>query len=838
MISSILKSVLGTSNQRFIKSLQKTVDKINSYSDDYKNLKDNEIKNKTQEFKKRFKDGQSLDDILPEAFALVREASVRAIGLRHYDVQLVGGIILHQGKIAEMQTGEGKTLVATLPVYLNCLTGDSVHLVTVNEYLAKRDAEWMGKIYELLGLTTGIIIPNMTDEDKKQAYSCDVVYGTNNEFGFDFLRDNLKLSLDEMVQKKHSFAIVDEVDSILIDEARTPLIISGPSEDSSELYKVVNNIVCNFDKKYIDIDEKSKNATLTEDGMSEMEKLISSASLMQEGSLYDNQNIHILHHINQSIKAHFVYVCEKDYIVEDGQIIIIDEFSGRKMQGRRYGEGLHQAIEAKEGVKIASENQTLASITFQNYFRMYEKLSGMTGTALTEANEFEEIYHLKCVAVPTNVPVKRIDNEDDVYRTSNERDEAVIAQVIKCQEKGQPVLLGTASIDKSEHFSKLMKKAKIKHNVLNAKNHEKEAEIILNAGLKGAVTIATNMAGRGTDIKLGGIDATDKQRKSVLDCGGLYVLGTERHESRRIDNQLRGRSGRQGDFGETKFFLSLEDDLMRIFGSSRLDKLLQKMGIEQGEAITHPWVSKALAKAQHKVEGYNFEIRKQLIKYDDVTNEQRRAMFSLRKGYMTSTEIFNDFDEIRYNVLEDLVSSCIPEKSLPNQWDIERLKYESFRLFAVNIDDNFINSDGVDAQAIFTNIKNQSDEIITKIRKYDNDSVAQITSSIMIQILDNCWKEHLLQMDYLRQGIGLRAYGQKDPLNEYKNESYTLYETFLNHSYSMMAQYISHLEIEDNTQQQLPSQGAKASGNIPEVGRNKPCPCGSQKKYKHCCGKR
>ena len=838
MISSILKSVLGTSNQRFIKSLQKTVDKINSYSDDYKNLKDNEIKNKTEEFKKRFKDGQSLDDILPEAFALVREASVRAIGLRHYDVQLVGGIILHQGKIAEMQTGEGKTLVATLPVYLNCLTGDSVHLVTVNEYLAKRDAEWMGKIYELLGLTTGIIIPNMTDETKKQEYSCDVVYGTNNEFGFDFLRDNLKLSLDEMVQKKHSFAIVDEVDSILIDEARTPLIISGPSEDSSELYKVVNNIICNFDKKYVDIDEKSKNATLTEDGMSEMEKLISSASLMQEGSLYDNQNIHILHHINQSIKAHFVYVCEKDYIVEDGQIIIIDEFSGRKMQGRRYGEGLHQAIEAKEGVKIASENQTLASITFQNYFRMYEKLSGMTGTALTEANEFEEIYNLKCVAVPTNVPVKRIDNEDDVYRTSNERDEAVIKQVVKCQEKGQPILLGTASIDKSEHFSKLMKKAKIKHNVLNAKNHEKEAEIILNAGLKGAVTIATNMAGRGTDIKLGGIDASDKQRKSVLDCGGLYVLGTERHESRRIDNQLRGRSGRQGDCGETKFFLSLEDDLMRIFGSSRLDKLLQKMGIEQGEAITHPWVSKALAKAQHKVEGYNFEIRKQLIKYDDVTNEQRRAMFSLRKGYMTNTEIFNDFDEIRYNVLEDLVSSCIPEKSLPNQWDIERLKYESFRLFAVNIDDNFINSDGVDAQAIFTNIKNQSDEIISKIRKYDNDSVAQITSSIMIQILDNCWKEHLLQMDYLRQGIGLRAYGQKDPLNEYKNESYTLYETFLNHSYSMMAQYINHLEIEDNTQQQLPSQGAKAPENIPEVGRNKPCPCGSQKKYKHCCGKR
>jgi len=838
MISSILKSVLGTSNQRFIKSLEKTVDKINSYSDDYKNLKDSDIKNKTEEFKKRFKDGQSLDDILPEAFALVREASVRTIGLRHYDVQLVGGLILHQGKIAEMQTGEGKTLVATLPVYLNCLSGDSVHLVTVNEYLAKRDAEWMGKIYELLDLTTGVIVPNMTDENKKQAYSCDVVYGTNNEFGFDFLRDNLRLSFDEMVQKKHSFAIVDEVDSILIDEARAPLIISGPSEDSSELYKVVNNIICNFDKKYIDIDEKSKNATLTEDGMSEMEKLISSANLMQDGSLYDNQNIHILHHINQSIKAHFVYLCEKDYIIEDGQVIIIDEFSGRKMQGRRYGEGLHQAIEAKEGVKIASENQTLASITFQNYFRMYEKLSGMTGTALTEANEFEEIYNLKCVAVPTNVHVKRIDNEDDVYRTSNERDEAVLKQVIKCQEKGQPILLGTASIDKSEHFSKIMKKAKIKHNVLNAKNHEKEAEIILNAGLKGAVTIATNMAGRGTDIKLGGVDASDEKRQSVLDCGGLYVLGTERHESRRIDNQLRGRSGRQGDFGETKFFLSLEDDLMRIFGSNRLDKLLQKMGIEQGEAITHPWVSKALAKAQQKVEGYNFEIRKQLIKYDDVTNEQRRAMFTLRKGYMTSTEIFNDFDEIRYNVLEDLVSSCIPEKSLLNQWDIERLKSETLRLFAVNIDDDFINSDGVDAQAIFTNIKNESDIIINKIRNYDNDGVAEITTSIMIQILDNCWKEHLLQMDHLRQGIGLRAYGQKDPLNEYKNESYELYETFLNHSYNMMMQYISHLQIEDNSQQQLPSQGAKSSENTPQVGRNKPCPCGSKNKYKHCCGKK
>ena len=841
MISNLLKKAFGTNNSRIIKSMQKTIDKINSYGEEYSKLSDTALKAKTDEFKNRIEKGEGLDSILPEAFATVREASTRTTGLRHYDVQMMGGIALHEGNIAEMQTGEGKTLVATLPVYLNALSGEGVHVVTVNEYLAKRDAEWMGEIYSYLGLTTGVIYPNMAEDEKVSAYACDILYGTNNEFGFDFLRDNLRISMDEIVQKQHNFAIVDEVDSILIDEARTPLIISGPSEDSSELYQQINKLILNFDKKFVELDEKSKNASLNEIGMTEMESIMKKSGLMAEGSLYDNTNIHLLHHINQSIRAHFVYEAEKDYIVEEGQVIIIDEFSGRKMQGRRFGEGLHQAIEAKEGVEIAAENQTLASITFQNYFRMYEKLSGMTGTASTEADEFEEIYDLKCVVVPTNLPVARIDQQDDIYKTSDERDNAVIEQVKICNEKGQPILLGTASIEKSEHFSKLLKKCGIKHNVLNARNHEKEAEIILDAGLKGAVTIATNMAGRGTDIKLGGAEATEKQRDEILATGGLYVLGTERHESRRIDNQLRGRSGRQGDAGETKFYLSLEDDLMRIFGSNKLGSLLDKMGIEEGEAITHPWVSKALEKAQQKVEAHNFEIRKQLIKFDDVTNEQRRAMFALRKGYMTSQDIFNEFDEIRYNVMEELVSTCIPEGTMSNTWDIEKLKVDGYRLLSVVVDEKWFGEDGIDGQEIFTRIKNESDAVINDLRNLGEEQVSEITKSIMIQILDHCWKDHLLQMDYLRQGIGLRAYGQKDPLNEYKNESYEMYEMFLSHSYTMMTQYISHLQVEaGETEQQYADSSAteprQLSESEMEVGRNSPCPCGSGKKYKRCCG--
>ncbi len=835
---------MGSSNDRIVKTTLKTVQKINALESEISALSDDALRAKTNAFKTRLQDGATLDSILIEAYACVREASVRTIGLRHYDVQLVGGIILHNGNIAEMRTGEGKTLVATAPVYLNALSGKGVHVVTVNDYLAKRDAEWMGAVYGFLGLSTGVIVPNISDEDRRSAYACDVTYVTNNELGFDFLRDNLRLNLDDIVQRGHNFAIVDEVDSILIDEARTPLIISGPSEDSSALYQGVNRLVEKLDTQFVEKDEKSRNANLNEAGLQHMERQLDDMGALQNGGLYDNENISLLHHLNQAIRAHFIYVKDKDYIVEDGQVIIIDEFSGRKMQGRRYGEGLHQAIEAKENVTIAAENQTLASITFQNYFRMYDRLSGMTGTAMTEAGEFEEIYGLQTVEIPTNVTINRKDNEDEVYRTSAERDNAVVAQVKQCHNKGQPILLGTASIEKSEHFSALLKKQKVPHNTLNARNHEREADIIANAGVSGMVTIATNMAGRGTDIKLGGVDASEQDRQQVLSAGGLYVLGTERHESRRIDNQLRGRSGRQGDVGETKFYLSLEDDLMRIFGSDRLDGFLQKMGLEEGEAITHSWVSKALEKAQKKVEGHNFEIRKQLIKYDDVTNDQRHAMFKLRKSYMTDTNILATIDDLRYQVLENTVDTAIPENTLPSQWNTEKLKVDCLTYFGLDIPlDNWLDEDGVDAQEIFTRIQTLSDKKINALYDIDRQSVGELIRSVVVQILDQTWKEHLLQMDHLRQGIGLRAYGQKDPLNEYKSDAYDLYTGFLNQARMFAVQYLSHMQIrpveETDTERQRTAQQAKQTkSNVTSLPtRNRPCPCGSGKKFKHCCGK-
>ena len=851
MLHTVLKLLVGSSNDRVVKTKLKTVKKITALEPQISALSDDELRHKTLEFKQKIADGVSLDDILIEAFAVVREAAKRSIGLRHYDVQLLGGIILHEGKIAEMRTGEGKTLVATAPVYLNALTEKSVHVVTVNDYLAKRDAEWMGKVYAFLGLTTGVVVPDISDEERKQAYACDVTYITNNELGFDFLRDNLRLNLEEIVQRGHHFAIVDEVDSILIDEARTPLIISGQAEDSSALYQGVNQLIRKLDAKFVEIDEKGRSATLNESGLQHMEVELEKAGALQNGGLYDNENISLLHHLNQAVRAHFVYVKDKDYIVEDNQVIIIDEFSGRKMQGRRFGEGLHQAIEAKEGVNIAAENQTLASITFQNYFRMYDRLSGMTGTAMTEAGEFEEIYGLQTVEIPTNVALNRLDNEDEVYRTSKERDNAVVEQVKTCHDKGQPVLLGTASIEQSEHFSVLLKRQKIPHNTLNARNHEREADIIANAGVEGAVTIATNMAGRGTDIKLGGMDASDADRNVVLNAGGLYVLGTERHESRRIDNQLRGRAGRQGDAGETKFYLSLEDDLMRIFGSDRLDGFLKKMGLEQGEAITHSWVSKALEKAQKKVEGHNFEIRKQLIKYDDVTNDQRHAMFKLRKSYMTDEAILNTADDLRYQVLENIIDTAIPENTLPSQWNVETLKMESLTYLGLDMPlDDWLNEGGVDAQEVFTRIKNLSDEKINALYDIDREGVGELVRSVMVQILDQTWKDHLLRMDHLRQGIGLRAYGQKDPLNEYKADAYDLYEGFLNQAKQFTVQYLSYMhirpleEVEEEQRQaaqakQLEQQRAKQAKSNVQTGptRNGPCPCGSGKKFKHCCGK-
>ena len=868
MFSGLAKSLFGDTNSREIKKLETQIAGVNGLETKFAALSDDALTGMTEVFRERLKAGETEDKILDEAFATVREAARRTLGQRHFDVQLMGGLVLHQGGIAEMKTGEGKTLVATLAVYLNALSGKGVHVVTVNDYLASRDAGWMGQVYEFLGLSVGCIVSGLDDDGRRRAYQCDVTYGTNNEFGFDYLRDNLKFSLEEMVQRDHHFAIVDEVDSILIDEARTPLIISGPAETSVDLYTAVDGQVGALVESDYEMDEKTRSVTFTETGIQHAEQLLMDAGLMSEGSLYDIANVSLLHHITQALRAHKLFQRDTHYMVRQGQVTIIDEFTGRAMDGRRYSDGLHQAIEAKEKVEIQAENQTLASVTYQNYFRLYDKLAGMTGTALTEAGEFSEIYKLEVTAIPTNRPISRIDSDDEVYRTSKERDDAVIAQIETCQKQGQPVLVGTVSIEKSELLSKTLAARKIPHQVLNARFHEEEAKIIALAGAPGAVTIATNMAGRGTDIQLGGnydmrvadeatsadgqIDEKkaakiaaeiEKLKEKALAAGGLYVMGTERHESRRIDNQLRGRTGRQGDPGASKFFLSLEDDLMRIFGSERLDGMLQKLGLEEGEAITHPWINKAVEKAQSKVEAHNFEIRKQLLKYDDVMNDQRQVVFAQRREIMHTADVSDTVREMRYDTIDQIVSDTIPAGSFAEQWDAEQLQFASQQVLGLEIPAaEWVAEDGIADEEITERLQNQSDSYMAeKAVRFGPELMRMAEKSLLLQVLDQQWKEHLLQLEQLRQGINLRAYAQKDPLNEYKREAFAMFEGMLGSMRRTVTLALSHVEVAPPaeaaaTEQAAPPQAAAASADS-KVPRNAPCPCGSGRKYKHCHGK-
>ena len=802
--------------------------------------------------------------ILIDAFATVREAAKRTLGQRHFDVQLMGGIVLHEGRISEMKTGEGKTLVATLPVYLNALSGKGVHVVTVNDYLASRDAGWMGQVYEFLGLTVGCIVAGLDDAERRAAYGCDVTYGTNNEFGFDYLRDNLKFSLEEMVQRDHHFAIVDEVDSILIDEARTPLIISGPAETSADLYMAIDGLMASFTEADFELDEKARSVSLTEDGVRRAEELLEEAGLLSSGSLYDVGNVSLLHHINQALRAHQLFQRDTHYMNKSGQIVIIDEFTGRAMEGRRYSDGLHQAIEAKEAVAIQPENQTLASVTYQNYFRLYDKLAGMTGTALTEAGEFSEIYKLEVTSIPTNKEVARKDYDDEVYRTSKERDTAVLELIKDCQSRGQPILVGTVSIEKSEFLSQQLNAQKINHQVLNARFHEEEAKIIALAGVPGAVTIATNMAGRGTDIQLGGnydmsiaIEASDADgavnekkaakiakeidtlKQQSLEAGGLYVVGTERHESRRIDNQLRGRTGRQGDPGASKFFLSLEDDLMRIFGSERLDSMLGKLGLEEGEAITHPWINKAVEKAQSKVEAHNFEIRKQLLKYDDVMNDQRHVIFAQRKEIMQADEVQETVREMRYDAIDQIIAEAIPANSYADKWDGSLLTQKTHEVLGLEVSgEEWVAEDGVAEEEITTRLQQQSDSYMAeKAIRFSPDVMRMAEKSLLLQVLDQLWKEHLLQLEQLRQGISLRAYAQKDPLNEYKREAFFMFDGMLDRLRQTVTMALSHVEIRPPEEQAAAQAAPDSAEPVQKIPRNAPCPCGSGRKYKHCHGK-
>ena len=870
MFSGLAKSLFGDSNSREIKRLEARIADVNARESEFTALSDDALKGMTEQFRERLKAGQSEDDLLIDAFATVREAARRTLGQRHFDVQLIGGLVLHQGGIAEMKTGEGKTLVATLAVYLNALSGKGVHVVTVNDYLASRDASWMGQVYEYLGLSVGCIVAGLDDDARRRAYQCDVTYGTNNEFGFDYLRDNLKFSLEDMVQRDHHFAIVDEVDSILIDEARTPLIISGPAETSTELYMAVDGLIASLTEADFELDEKARSVTFTETGVQHAEELLIEAGLMAEGSLYDIANVSLLHHMTQALRAHKLFQRDTHYMVRQGQVTIIDEFTGRAMDGRRYSDGLHQAIEAKEKVAIQPENQTLASVTYQNYFRLYDKLAGMTGTALTEAGEFSEIYKLEVTAIPTNRPVSRIDSDDEVYRTSKERDAAVIAQIEESQKKGQPVLVGTVSIEKSELLSKSLGARKIAHKVLNARFHEEEAKIIALAGVPGAVTIATNMAGRGTDIQLGGnydmriaeeatgadgeIDTKKAEKiaseietlkEKALAAGGLYVMGTERHESRRIDNQLRGRTGRQGDPGASKFFLSLEDDLMRIFGSERLDGMLQKLGLEEGEAITHPWINKAVEKAQSKVEAHNFEIRKQLLRYDDVMNDQRQVVFAQRREIMHTADVSETVREMRYDAIDQIVEEAIPAGSFADQWDGEKLQGASHQILGLEIPAaDWIAEDGIADEEITERLQNLSDSYMAeKAVRFGPDLMRMAEKSLLLQVLDQQWKEHLLQLEQLRQGINLRAYAQKDPLNEYKREAFNMFEAMLGSMRRTVTLALSHVEVqspnrEAETQDAPPPPSQASAAPIDnKVPRNAPCPCGSGRKYKHCHGK-
>ena len=849
---NILKKIFKTSNERKLVEIRPLVEKINSLETEIQKLSDQELKNKTQEFKKRIKNGENLNKILPEAFACVREASVRTTGQRHFDVQLLGGIILHQGNISEMKTGEGKTLVATLPAYLNSLTEKGVHVVTVNDYLAKRDSEWMSKIYNFLGVSVGCIINGIDDVSRKAQYECDITYGTNNEFGFDYLRDNMKYSIPEMVQRKHYFCIVDEVDSILIDEARTPLIISGPTEDNSSQYFLCNKLVNQLSKEHYDTDEKDRSALLTEKGIDFIEDKLRKINLLKGASFYDPQNLSIVHHINQSLRANMLFSKDKDYIIKDNQIYIIDEFTGRIMEGRRYSDGLHQAIEAKEGVQIQNENQTLASITFQNYFRLYEKLSGMTGTAMTEAEEFYEIYKLDVVELPTNRPMIRKDFNDKIFRTEKEKFNAIIKQIVEANEKKQPVLIGTTSIEKSERISKILKQESIKHNVLNAKFHEQEASIIAQAGRISAVTIATNMAGRGTDIQLGGnldlkikeggtndkilVEKTkqehEEEKAKVLASGGLFVVGTERHESRRIDNQLRGRTGRQGDMGASIFYLSLQDDLMRIFGSEKIDFMLQKLGLKEGESIDHPWINKALEKAQQRVEGRNFDIRKTLLQFDDVMNDQRKVIFEQRLGVIKNQNIYNVVNDIFDEMIENLISEIHNYRDSADINSKKLIKTKTERLSGTKIDDN-------DFDAWLSKSSSEQKEFLKKHFNEKRRSRVEISGDeinkdvekkIFLQNLDYEWRNHLQYLEQLRQVIGLRGYGQKNPLDEYKRESFDLFKNLLSKIKENLIIFLVNLQVAIENNSQNKSLGEE------KIPRNKSCSCGSGKKYKNCCG--
>ncbi len=933
MIGAVAKKLFGSANERRIRGYRPRVDAINALEPELAALSDAELRARTDVFKKEIEDGKSLDDILVPAFATVREAAKRTLGQRHFDVQLIGGMILHEGKISEMKTGEGKTLVATLPVYLNALAGRGVHVVTVNDYLARRDAEWMGQIYSFLGLTTGVIVHGLDDEQRKKAYDCDITYGTNNELGFDYLRDNMKYRLEDMVQRGHIYAIVDEVDSILIDEARTPLIISGPLDDRSEFYNIIDTFIPKLEKADYEVDEKQRTVNLSEQGMSRMEQWLRDAGQLKSESLYDVENVSIVHHVNQALRAHKLFQRDKDYIVRNGEVVIIDEFTGRMMPGRRYSEGLHQALEAKEHQPIQPENQTLASITFQNYFRMYEKLAGMTGTALTEADEFLDIYGLEVLEVPTNMPLIRDDQDDEVYRTATEKYQSIIQLIQECKTKGQPVLVGTTSIEKSELLAEMLRKegweqhdfsdpnafaslysgdegaskAKV-FAILNARYHEQEAYIVSQAGVPGAITIATNMAGRGTDIQLGGnadmrirhelqgVEGAERDKRiadirsqvarlkeKALAAGGLFVLGTERHESRRIDNQLRGRSGRQGDPGRSKFFLSLEDDLMRIFGSDKLDTMLQRLGLKEGEAIVHPWINKALEKAQQKVEARNFDIRKNILKFDNVMNDQRKVIFEQRVELMRDETVAETVSDMRAAVVDSLVAKHVPENAYPEQWDVAGLKEEIKRVLNLDLPvEEWAKEEGIADEELLARIERKADEYMAaKVAQWGPDVMRYVEKSILLQTLDHLWREHLVMLEHLRQVIGWRGYAQRDPLNEYKSEAFTLFETMIDGLREGVTAQLMRVEIVAQPQEQEASQlpymeahhvnpstgedemalataggetlaragitggaavaAAERKPNDPtswgKVGRNELCPCGSGKKYKHCHGK-
>ena len=940
MLGALARKFFGSANDRRIKGYQARVDAINALEPEIAALSDEALKARTAEFRKQIAEGKTLDDLLVPAFATVREAAKRTLGQRHFDVQLIGGMVLHEGDIAEMKTGEGKTLVATLAVYLNALAGKGVHVVTVNDYLAKRDSAWMGQIYGFLGMTTGVIVHGLDDAERQAAYACDITYGTNNEYGFDYLRDNMKYRLEDMVQRGHAYAIVDEVDSILIDEARTPLIISGPLDDRSEFYNTIDTYIPKLEKVTdFEVDEKQRTVTLTEAGMEKIENLLQAAGQLKGDSLYDVENVSVVHHINQALRAHSLFQRDKDYIVRDGEVVIIDEFTGRMMPGRRYSEGLHQALEAKEHQPVQPENQTLASITFQNYFRMYEKLAGMTGTAATEADELFDIYKLEVIEVPTNVPIARLDEDDEVYRTAEEKHRAILAEIEQANKRMQPVLVGTASIEKSEVLGEYLSKNGYKQidfgnpkaleklyaaaragkpaklfAVLNARFHEQEAYIVAEAGVPGAITIATNMAGRGTDIKLGGslemrsqietagvTDEAEKQRiidgikadiekfkeivlkaeetvdlnpdkpgtKTIRKPGGLYIIGSERHESRRIDNQLRGRAGRQGDPGRTKFYLSLEDDLMRIFGSDRLDTMLQRLGLKEGEAIIHPWINKALEKAQQKVEARNFDIRKNLLKFDDVQNDQRKAIFDQRIDLMRDQNVAETVADMRHALVDDLVAKHVPEHAYAEQWDVAGLKDELKRVLDLDLPvDEWAKEEGIANEEMLSRIEQRVDEhMAAKSAQFGPDVMRYVEKSILLQTLDHLWREHLVMLDHLRQVIGLRGYGQRDPLQEYKSEAFNLFEGLISHLREAVTAQLVRVEIvPPDEQPELPQMEAhKLNPNTGEdemafaqaalapvpaaqrdpqnpatwgkVGRNEDCPCGSGKKFKHCHGK-